>query len=690
MAAATPWFGLAGYGLAALAYLATAILLLVGRPETSRGWLLTSSMAACGVWAAGLVALLYTEHGPGAAVVGLDAAHLFIWTLCVSSWLVAGPTRRVLVVLSGIAAVWALLVSQLAGPSGAVEWTADLTLVLMALIGLLAVEQVFRNALDEQRAALRLLCIAAGGSFAADLFVYSQAALLGELGPFVWETRGFVNAALLPLVLLGVKRQPDWQREPFVSRQVAFYTATFLGVGAYLLAMSVVAYFMRLYGGEWSGPPQVLFFMAVIALLTGVLFWSDIGARLRIFLVKHFYRDRYDYRREWLRLTQSLGRDADLQMLAESSLEALAQIVGGRRGELWLAKDSGHYQWLASLGREAPKQGVYRADHPMVSFMAATSWVIDSQEYADSPDRYRTAFGAPADSVLPPDSLVVPLDCQGYLQGFVILEKPAATGALNFEDHDILKTAGKQVGVALAQSLALEKLAETRQFEAMNKMSTFLMHDLKNIIAQQQLVVANAARFRQRPEFFDDAIATVRSGVERMRRLIEQIERSPANKVGGTRADLSKVLIEVRSHCADRHPIPEIQGGDTTVWVAMDRDKLVSALTHLVRNAQDATPGAGRISISVAASEGAVVCSVSDTGCGMDQQFMRDRLFRPFDSTKGAEGMGIGAYQVREMVRGAGGDVEVSSEPAVGTIFRLRLPLAAANTGAGAAGAVAT
>jgi putative PEP-CTERM system histidine kinase len=442
--------------------------------------------------------------------------------------------------------------------------------------------------------------------------------------------------------------------------------------------MGVVAYFIRLYGEQWSVLPQIFFFVAAVALLIGVLFWSDIGARLRIFLIKHFYRDKYDYRREWLRLTRSLGRNADFQALAQSSLEALAKIVGSRRGDLWLAKDDGYYEWLASLGRDVPTRSVYRADHPVVSFMAATSWVIDSQEYADSPGRYPAAFGAAADSVLSPNCLVVPLDCQGFLQGFVILEKPAATGSLNFEDHDILKTAGKQVGVALAQSLALERLAESRQFEAVNKMSTFLMHDLKNIITQQQLVVANAVRFRDRPGFFDDAIMTMRSGVERMRRVLEQLEPLPANRPGGSRADLSKVLMEVRSHCADRQPVPEIQAVEASTWVAMDRDKLASALTHLVRNAQDATPRDGRISIGVTTADDAVVCAVADTGSGMDQRFIRDRLFHPFDSTKGAQGMGIGAYQVRTMVRAAGGDVEVSSEPAVGTTFRLRLPRAVA------------
>jgi putative PEP-CTERM system histidine kinase len=270
--------------------------------------------------------------------------------------------------------------------------------------------------------------------------------------------------------------------------------------------------------------------------------------------------------------------------------------------------------------------------------------------------------------------LIVPLDCQGALQGIVVLQKPAGVGALNFEDHDILKTAGRQIGVVLGQAIALEKLAETRQFEAMNKLSTFLMHDLKNIVAQQELVVANAQRFKHRPDFVDDAFATIRSSVERMKRVLDQLREAAQQKSISQRADMSKAIVEARSACSDRNPVPELAIVQKQYLVPLDREKLVSALTHLIRNAQDATPPDGRICITLTEESDDLVLAVQDTGCGMNEAFVRDRLFRPFDSTKGARGMGIGAYQVREIIRAAGGDVEVQSEVGRGTRFGIRLP----------------
>jgi putative PEP-CTERM system histidine kinase len=260
----------------------------------------------------------------------------------------------------------------------------------------------------------------------------------------------------------------------------------------------------------------------------------------------------------------------------------------------------------------------------------------------------------------------------------VRLGKPAGLRSLNFEDHDILKTAGRQVAAVLAQALVVEKLAETRQFEALNRLSAFLMHDLKNIVAEQELVLANAQRFRHRPDFIDDAFTTIRGGTERIKKVLERLATASRTKPPPGRVDVSKLLMEVRSQCADRQPIPEIDTQAQPAWVRMDRDDLASVLLHLVRNAQDATPAGGRIRIAVQKGPAQLVITVSDTGCGMDGAFIRDRLFRPFDSTKGAAGMGIGAYQARHVVRLAGGDLDVTSRMGEGTTFTVRLPMVAA------------
>jgi signal transduction histidine kinase len=72
-----------------------------------------------------------------------------------------------------------------------------------------------------------------------------------------------------------------------------------------------------------------------------------------------------------------------------------------------------------------------------------------------------------------------------------------------------------------------------------------------------------------------------------------------------------------------------------------------------------------------------VVLFIQDTGAGMTEEFIDSRLFKPFESTKGLTGMGIGAYQAREYVRNVGGNIDVTSEPGVGSCFSIRFPLLA-------------
>ncbi len=107
-----------------------------------------------------------------------------------------------------------------------------------------------------------------------------------------------------------------------------------------------------------------------------------------------------------------------------------------------------------------------------------------------------------------------------------------------------------------------------------------------------------------------------------------------------------------------------------------DPDRLLMALDHAVRNAQEATPADGKVEVTLEVNGGMATITVADTGAGMDAAFVRDRLFKPFDSTKGTKGVGIGAYQVRETIRSAGGKLIVNSEPGKGTELVISLEIA--------------
>ncbi|MFQ6007286.1 MAG: ATP-binding protein, partial [Woeseia sp.] len=236
-------------------------------------------------------------------------------------------------------------------------------------------------------------------------------------------------------------------------------------------------------------------------------------------------------------------------------------------------------------------------------------------------------------------------------------------------------TVGRHVATHIDQAESDRRLAESSQFGTYNRLTAFLMHDLNNLIAQQSLVVKNAEKYRHNPDFVDDAIDTIAHSVSRMRRLMEQLSSGSSQSMRRT-IDLADVLNKAAQRVEPRLPSPVIAVDQKDILVQADPERLTTVTEHLIRNAQDATDENGQIKIDINIIDSVVTVRIRDTGCGMTPEFIRERLFRPFDSTKGSQSMGVGAYQVREYVRELGGQLDVSSTPGEGTTFSMRLPLA--------------
>jgi putative PEP-CTERM system histidine kinase len=415
---------------------------------------------------------------------------------------------------------------------------------------------------------------------------------------------------------------------------------------------------------------------ALLALL-GLLGAAGPRQRLRVFLSKHFYRSKYDYRAEWLRFIQTLSaapRDADPR---GNAVRSIAQIIGSPGGVLYLRGDPpGDFTpvcvWPPQ--RHDPQRlPAIPADEAIAGFLERRQWVIDVQELRARPALYGDL--ALPSMFAPPATwrIVVPLLHGERLLGFLVLDDPPGEFQPNFEDRDLLKTVGRHVATYLAQHEADRRLAESRQFEAYHRLTAFVMHDLKNLAAQLSLIVANAERHKRNPEFVDDTITTVANSTQRMQRLIEQLK-------GREQLDLRRAVVVADAlrraceRCALRRPVPMLEVVDAGLCVEADLEQLTAAFEHLLRNAQDATADDGSVVVQARASGEECVVTVTDTGCGMSEQFVQERLFKPFDTTKGSQGMGIGAYQLREYVRSLGGSVQVASVPARGTTFVVRLP----------------
>lgn len=658
-------------------------MLLVSWRGRRLGGLLILACVACVLWAAGLATQAAFHSVPLGAVFTLEMLRFAAW-LVFFSVLLRSSASLSWFVRWGVHVAWAGalglgLALEFLFRSGDAANGAGMVLVpaglLLSLFCLILIEQIYRNASPAARWGLKYLCLGAGGLFAYDLFIYSQSMLLKHIDPELWNSRGIVSMLMVPALAIAARRNPDWSLEVFVSRHVVFYSATLIVVGLYLLLMALGGYYIRAYGGDWGRAAQAVFLFGAGMVLVVILFSGTLRARLKVFLSKHFYRNKYDYREEWLRLIGALSDTSEEAPLGEIAIRALAQIVGSPGGVLWL-RENGESQFEVAARWQAPKPAItsYPPTADLTRFLVSRRWIIDLAEFRQVPDRYENmeieagAFSAAG------DRLIVPLLDRDNLLGFVVLRRPDTPFSLTYEDTDLLRTVGKQIGGYLARDQAGHRIAENRQFEAYNRLVTFIMHDLKNLIAQQALVVSNAERHKHNPAFFEDAIATIANSVDRMNRLIEQLKsRQQTSPV--RRLCLQEQLERVAYRCANRDPVPQLDQDENPLFVAADPERLGMVFDHLLRNAQDATPETGEILLSLRKMDGMAAVSVKDTGCGMESDFVQERLFKPFDSTKGSKGMGIGAYQAREYVRALGGDIKVDTSPGAGTEFEVKLPL---------------
>jgi putative PEP-CTERM system histidine kinase len=672
--------GAISYGVAAAAFAVLTVLCAVSWRGRRQGAYLIAASVLTTLWGVLLAAVSHGEM-PVLTVFFVEMLRNAGWLLTLTFMAeIAAPRPLLLLVRSACAGVLACGVALPVLASRGILFADPLLILsraglLIALIGLVLLEQIYRNAPESARPSLRYFVMGVGGLFAYDLFLYSQAELLRGVTAEAWNARGVVNALSAPLIAIAVRRYPQWSLDLFVSRQVVFYTTTFIGVGAYLLLMATGGYYVREIGGRWGQLGQAMFFAGALFVLIFLIASATLRRYARVFISKHFYRNKYDYRIEWLRFIKTLS-SAEESDVRRTSIHAIAQIFSSPAGILFSLDEQGRRfdpvsAWpmrLADIEGLSP----IPAEADLPRFMERTKWIVDLHEYRQTPDVY--------DNLPLPDWILAngrvrvlsPLLQLERVVGFIALYDPPPPFVLTYEDRDLLKTVGRHVATHLAQHEADRRLAESAQFEAYNRLTAFLMHDLKNSVAQLKLIVANAGRHKRNPEFIDDAIDTIANTVERMTRLIEQLTApTAASKL--TQVDLLHLARDAIGRCAGRQPAPELEPSESAL-VRADPERLIAIIEHLIRNAQDASGEKDCVRLRVTRSENQVQLAVADSGRGMDQEFIRERLFRPFDSTKGSKGMGIGAYQVREYVQMLGGHVEVQSKPGFGTQFLIRLP----------------
>ena len=671
------------YTLEALAFLIFTILSALSWKGKSTGLRLIIAAAVSSIWAAVIAINSLQSTLSYSSIWVVEMFKNIAWL-----WFVAGASRKILTPMTEKFSLWLIVSSLLLIP---VFWVfpSERLGVMTPFMALCVAGIVFaavmigilwrmkRKARAEWIKSIQYLTIGLGAIFLFDLYFYSTAVFFQKIGDTQWMMRGLIGMMAVPFIVVATRYNYELSIEIFFSRHVVFYGVSFIAVGVYLLVMLFGGLYLRSVSSSWGAIAELIFFFIGGLGLLGIIFSTPIKRRIRVFISKHFFRHKYEYRDEWHRFINKLSTygDMDVRFVA---LSAMADVMNSEKGLLfYLDGDENNFELIASCPKEFQMTGqnLISVHDEWIGFLRNRKWIVDFNELKKSPKLYdNTSFPI----WMINDSqwrLLSPIFNLEKLVGFVLLSEPPPPFGFTYEDRDLLLTLGRHVSIHLAQHAAEKKLTEVGQFEAFNRLTAYMMHDLKNSAAQMSLLVKNSVKHKHNPDFIDDAILTVDGVVNRIERLIDQLRHSSVVEVN-KRVILDKLLERVIESLSLEQPQPKLLIEDRGLSVDADLEQLSSVIGHLVKNAQEATSLEGRVELVQRRDKNHAVVVVSDDGCGMDEFFIRDQLFKPFYTTKGTRGMGIGAHQARDYIRSIGGNLLVESKVGIGTRMIVMLPLA--------------
>lgn len=554
-------------------------------------------------------------------------------------------------------------------------------LVVAMMVVLMNLESMLRNAPSAGQERLRPLFLAILVAILAELLVVSAALLHGGL-----RVRWLVTTA--PVVFLAgsvaalalARRRLSDMSVP-VARPVIYYSSVSLTLaGAFLLGTAILSRLVPAMTDAWRLGVTVAFLIAVGGGGLLLLVHPATGRAIRRFIDRNLYANRYDYRREWERVSTELTPSARPEEMCLRIESLVTSVFDAEKVALYLREDDGR---LRRWHGEGGLPGEIAADHPVVQALRARAVPIVFREL----DRDLDHLSLVVESAPWRDGMMAevcaPLPIGEEMVGLLWVSTRRGGESWSWEDIEFLASLSRHLAASLWAAKQAERMAEARQLESLHRLSSYVLHDIKNQVSGLSLVVENARRHLGNPEFQRDAMGVVERTVASLRELMDQVsgvgQQPPlAPAPCGVRALIDDALTASGLGLGERQGVTlaiDVQHGDDEVVV--DRRRIARVLVNLLINAREAIGDAGRIALratrETAEDRDWLVVAVEDDGRGMSEDFLRNRLFRPFQTTKRG-GLGIGLAQCRGIVEAHGGSIDVTSRAGAGTTFRVRVP----------------
>ena len=671
------YIGTIGFSLASAAYALFALLIIAARNNSLLArWVLFCTLIT---FSTNLIAALQIKLGYSLQwSMFADGFKLACWSLLIILFNIKDHSLGCLVknyYVRQYVVTWLALMSGCWLASYWLGYAYEYIFLLFIVLNLwmlVLLEQLYRNANLQVRWAIWPLVIALASVAVFDFVLYAQATMVDGIDFDFWFSRGFLSVLVVPLLLISTRRVKNGEVRIFVSRNVVFYSSMLMIAGIYLLLMAFAGYVINYIGGEWGSVVSIGFLMLSGIVLLALLITESLRRRVKVFIAKNFFANKYEYRDEWLNLIEKIETSS-----GENHYQMATQImmskVNALRGAIIKKVSEQHYQQQYCSGINI-NENIEEQLIKVGQFCQEQAWIIDVNEYEQSPTIY-------PDLVLDVGlcrqkniQIIVPIFIGKAFYGLFVLADESKIKQLNWEDRDLLFAVSKQLGNFISLYEATDKLSESKQFDAFNRMSAFLVHDLKNVQAQLALITTNAAKHRNNPEFINDVFETVESATDRLAKVLSQLRKKQVEQSSHRKINLVETVAKAVSQCNVQQPRVTFEYVDDC-YTLIDHDSFHSVMHHLIQNAQEATENFGWVKVILTKKKRTIRITIEDNGCGMSEEFINTRLFRPFDTTKGNAGMGIGVFEAKQFFESMAGIIKVESTLMHGTVFTIDLPL---------------
>ncbi|MBI5197010.1 MAG: PEP-CTERM system histidine kinase PrsK [Nitrospirae bacterium] len=542
------------------------------------------------------------------------------------------------------------------GPIGRYRY---IYLLLGMVLVLIHLENTLRAPAGVDRSQIKYPLIGVGGILAFQIYLASQALLYSRLDPIYIPAASAVTLLTGGLMSVFIVRHRLLGTDVFISRYVVYNSLTVLFVGGYLLVVGLAAQIIRWMGGSAAGFWIPAFSFAAILAVVIFLLSTGIRRKAQLFINRHFYKHKYEFRDKWLETTERLGAGTSVEGIQKTLVSMVRETLGAKETVLYLFEPESHeFVRTASTLPSAPSS--IREDHPLTRRVRETTvpFFLQGDEQQGHEGMVLCA------------PLVTGQDIIGFLlQGEDLSGHPYGT-----DDFQILQAISTQAAGQIKNIRLSRELLAAKETEAFHQVSSFFIHDLKNFVSTLSLLVQNAEEHMGDPLFQRDALRTLQTTVSKMNTLLTRLTfLSKGLEIHPKPVNLNDLVDQTLSILNGGISSRIDKEFEALSRISVDEEEVQKVILNLLLNAIEASPPEGRIRVRTRREDGAAIFSISDQGCGMSQEFISSSLFRPFRTTK-SKGLGIGLFQCRKIVEAHGGRIEVESEEGKGSEFRVVLP----------------